>query len=384
MPPRHVTHLLDDPLRRQADRVPLRDAGGAAADVQADPGEAPRRGDDVVRARQAVGVGRGGARRVRAAALRSAARSAARIAEPQPKPAGRIGLARRLARRSRERDDGGTSRVSTADRRPTAAAWPAAEAGAARRPQGDRPRGPKPEWRETAADARVEASRDSTPRGPKARSGKTNRASIGPPSAEGGDPRGPQAALEGRRATKPRDRPSGSGTPPRRSTGRGPAWPKAAAKPSGADRRQDDRGDRPAAGATSRAAATGHRAKPRATDADRRARVDRTAAAATAAAAIGRPRRSRAAAKAAEDEPRGDRPRGPKPERPTRGQAAARPPRARSRRGATSRARRDRMARSPMARRRATRRRGTIGADVTGGPAASTRIRAIASRCRAT
>jgi len=53
-------------------------------------------------------------------------------------------------------------------------------------------------------------------------------------------------------------------------------------------------------------------------------------------------------------------------------------------RTATSHARHGRMDRSPTVLPRVTRRRAKIAGDVTGGPAASTKIRAIGSRCRAT
>ena len=60
----HATapRLLDDHPRREADRVPRPHAGGAAADVQAAGGAARRHPDEVVRARPAVGLARGGAR----------------------------------------------------------------------------------------------------------------------------------------------------------------------------------------------------------------------------------------------------------------------------------------------------------------------------------
>ena len=58
MPPRFV--VLDDHRRRAADGVPRRRARRAAADVQAHPGKASGRGDEVLRARPAVGVGRRG------------------------------------------------------------------------------------------------------------------------------------------------------------------------------------------------------------------------------------------------------------------------------------------------------------------------------------
>ena len=72
MPPRF--RLLDDPRRRPADGVPRRRARGAAADLQAPAGEAPRRADEVVRARQAVGVAGGGTRSRPARAAGRAAR----------------------------------------------------------------------------------------------------------------------------------------------------------------------------------------------------------------------------------------------------------------------------------------------------------------------
>ena len=59
----HATSLclLDDHRRRPADRVPGGDTRRAAADAEAAAGEAARRGDEVVRARPALGVGGRGA-----------------------------------------------------------------------------------------------------------------------------------------------------------------------------------------------------------------------------------------------------------------------------------------------------------------------------------
>src|SRR5258705_13517233 len=77
-----TTHVLDDPLWRQADGVPLRDAGRTDSDVQADPGEASGRRHDVVRAWEALAVGGGGARGVRPPPFRSS-RPAAVLLRPE-------------------------------------------------------------------------------------------------------------------------------------------------------------------------------------------------------------------------------------------------------------------------------------------------------------